>query len=126
MFRAGIGQGQRAVRGYHSFDADRVVPEVNNGGEMVEAIIRSIDAGVPVKPVTASRGKQTRAEPVAALWGDPPKRAPRVHMVGGFAELEDQLCTWVPGEEESPDRLDALVWAITDLMLEKQGSWRPL
>jgi phage terminase large subunit-like protein len=70
------GWGQRAVRAYHNFDADRLVPETNNGGEMVEAIIRSIDPAIPVKPVTASRGKQTRAEPVAALFGAPPKRPP--------------------------------------------------
>lgn len=120
------GWGQRAVRAYHHFEADRIVPEVNNGGEMVEAVIRTVDPKVPVKPVVASRGKQTRAQPVAALYGMPPKRPPRVHHVGVFTDLEDQLCTWVPEEEESPDRLDALVWAVTDLMLGKQGSWRPL
>jgi phage terminase large subunit-like protein len=120
------GWGQRAVRAHHHFDGDRITAEQNNGGEMVEHVIRTVDAAVPVKRVTASRGKQTRAEPVAALFGAPPKRPPRVHLVGGFPELEDQLCTWVPGEEDSPDRLDALVWAITDLMLEKEGSWRPL
>ena len=120
------GWGQRVVRAYHNFDADKIVAEANNGGEMVEAVIRTVDPNVPVKLVHASRGKQTRAEPVAALFGAPPKREPRVHLVGGHPELEDQLCTWVPGEEDSPDRLDALVWAITELMLEKQGSWRPL
>lgn len=120
------GWGQRAVRAHHSHDADRIVAEVNNGGEMVESVIRTVDASVPFKAVHASRGKQTRAEPVAALFGAPPKRPPRVHLVGGFPELEDQLCTWVPGDAKSPDRLDALTWAITDLMLGKQGSWRPL
>lgn len=120
------GWGQRAVRAYEKFDSDKVVAESNNGGEMVEAVIRTVDPNVPVKLVHASRGKQTRAEPVAALFGAPPKRPPRVHLVGGFPELEDQCCTWVPGDEDSPDRLDALVWAITELMLEKQGSWRPL
>lgn len=120
------GWGQRAVRAYSKHDADRIVAEVNNGGEMVEHVIRTVDKTVPVKSVTASRGKQTRAEPVAALYGAPPKRPPRVHHVGGFPELEDQLCTWVPGEEKSPDRLDALVWAITDLALGKQRTWRPL
>lgn len=120
------GWAQRAVRAYHNHDADRIVAEKNNGGEMVETTIRTADRNVPVKLVTASRGKQTRAEPVAALFGAPPKRPPRVHLVGGFPELEDQCCTWVPGESDSPDRLDALVWAVTELMLEKQGSWRPL
>jgi len=113
------GWGQRSVRAYHKFEADRIVAEVNNGGEMVEHVIRTVDRDVPYRAVHASRGKQTRAEPVAALFGAPPKRPPRVHLVGGFPELEDQLCTWVPGEEDSPDRLDALVWAITDLMFGK-------
>lgn len=120
------GWGQRAVRAYRSFDADRIVAEANQGGEMVEHVIRTVDAAVPVKLVRASRGKQTRAEPVAALFGAPPKRPARVHLLGGFPELEDQLCAWVPGDARSPDRLDALVWAVTELMLEAQGSWRPL
>lgn len=117
---------QRVVRTYHRHDADRVVPEVNHGGEMVEAMIRTTDETVPIKAVRASRGKEIRAEPVAALFGSPPKRAARVHLVGGFAKLEDQLTTWVPGEEKSPDRLDALVWGVTDTMLTKHGSWRPM
>lgn len=120
------GWGQRAVRAYHHHDADRIVAEINNGGEMVEHVIRTIDKSIPYKAVHASRGKQTRAEPVAALFGAPPKRPPRVHLVGGFPKLEDELCTWVPGDADSPDRLDALVWAITDLMLTKKSSWRPL
>ncbi len=111
------GWGQRAIRAFHHHKADRVVAESNNGGEMVSSVLRNVDRDVPVKLVHASRGKQTRAEPVAALFGNPPKRPPRVHLVGGFPELEDQLCTWVPGDANSPDRLDALVWAITDLML---------
>lgn len=120
------GWGQRAVRAFYHHDADRIVAEVNNGGEMVEHVIKTIDAKVPYKSVHASRGKQTRAEPVSSLFGAPPKRPPRVHLVGGFPQLEDELCTWVPGEADSPDRLDALVWAITDLMLTKRPSWRPL
>jgi phage terminase large subunit-like protein len=120
------GWGQRVARAYRSFDADRVVGEVNNGGEMVEYVVKSVDTTIPFKAVHASRNKQTRAEPVSALFGAPPKRPPKVHLVGGFSELEDQLCTWVPGEEDSPDRLDAMVWAVTDLMLGQQSSWRPL
>jgi phage terminase large subunit-like protein len=120
------GWGQRAVRAYRHFEGDRIVAEVNNGGEMVEHVIRTIDKNVPFKSVHASRGKQTRAEPVAALFGAPPKRPAKIHLVGGFPELEDQLCSWVPGDEDSPDRLDAMVWAITDLMLTNHGTWRPL
>lgn len=117
---------QRAIRAYHQYEADAIVAESNNGGEMVEAVIRAADPNVNVKLVHASRGKQTRAEPVAALYGAPPKRPPQVHHVGGFPKLEDQVCTWVPGDEDSPDRLDALVWALTDLMLGESTSWRPL
>lgn len=113
------GWATRAVRGYSEFDGDRIVAETNNGGEMVKEVIRAVDASVPYKSVTASRGKQTRAQPVSALY-----EQGRVHHVGAFPELEDECCTWVPGEEKSPDRLDALVWAITDLMLGKQSSWR--
>jgi len=104
-----------AVSGYHKFKADRIVAEVNFGGDMVESIIRIVDDLVPFKKVHASRGKAIRAEPVSALY-----EQGRIHHVGFFPELEDQLCEWVTGEK-SPDRLDAAVWAITDLMLEKQG-----
>jgi phage terminase large subunit-like protein len=120
------GWGNRAVRAYRQHEADRIVAEVNNGGEMVQHVITTVDDAVPFRSVHASRGKAIRAEPVAALFGNPPKRPPRVHLVGGFPELEDQLCTWVPEDDDSPDRLDALVWAITDLMLGKKSSWRPL
>ena len=105
-----------AVAGYHKFKADRIVAEVNFGGDMVESIIRIVDNLVPFKKVHASRGKAIRAEPVSALY-----EQGRIHHIGFFPELEDQLCEWVTGEK-SPDRLDALVWAITDLMLEKQES----
>lgn len=114
------GWGHTAVRAYHRHNADLIVGEVNNGGEMVEHVISTVDANVPFEPVHASRGKQIRAQPVASLYGNPPKRESRVHHVGGFPELEDELCTWVPGEEDSPDRLDALVWAVTKLLLEAE------
>ena len=104
-----------SVAGYHKFRADRIVAEVNFGGDMVGSIIRIVDKLVPFKKVHASRGKAIRAEPVSALY-----EQGRIHHVGFFPELEDQLCEWVTGEK-SPDRLDALVWAVTDLMLEKQG-----
>ncbi len=98
------------VQAYKTFHADRVVAEANQGGEMVAATIRAVDPKVPVLLVHASRGKYVRAEPVAALY-----EQNRVHHVGLFPELEDELVTWVPGDA-SPDRLDALVWAITALM----------
>lgn len=101
-----------AVTGYRIHSADRIVGEVNNGGDMVEHTIRTVDPMVAYKKVVASRGKQTRAEPIAALY-----EQGRIHHVGYFSELEDQLCEWVPGEGRSPDRLDALVWAITELMI---------
>lgn len=100
-----------AVTAYYRNKADRIVAEANQGGDMVIATISTADARVPTKKLWASRGKQTRAEPVAALY-----EQGKVHHVGSFPELEDQMCTWVPGED-SPDRMDALVWALTELML---------
>jgi len=113
-----VGWAEQAVIAHHQHEGDRIVAEVNNGGEMVEHVIRSVDEVVPYRAVHASRGKATRAEPVAALYGSPPERPSRIHHVGRFPDLEQQLCSWVPGAP-SPDRLDALVWAITDLMLRK-------
>ncbi len=101
----------QVITAYHAHSADRVIAEINNGGEMVETIIRSIDKQVSYKGIHASHGKLTRAEPVAALY-----EQGRIHHVGSFPELEDQMTSWVPGEK-SPDRMDALVWAITELML---------
>jgi predicted phage terminase large subunit-like protein len=112
---------KRVVSVYRMHDADRVIAEVNNGGELVEAVLRTVDPGLPFKSIHASRGKRTRAEPVAALY-----EQGKVHHVGGFAELEDELCTWIPGEGDSPDRLDALAWAITELMLGTGGPARIL
>lgn len=115
------GWGTRAVRAYHKWQADRITGEINFGGEMVEHVIASIDLTVPFKAVRASRGKAIRAEPVAALYGDGRKRESRIKLYGSFPELEDQLCTWVPGEgEKSPDRYDAKVWGVTDLFLEEE------
>jgi phage terminase large subunit-like protein len=101
--------------------ADRVVAEANNGGDMVASVLRAADSGLPVKLVHASRGKVARAEPVAALYG---RR--RVRHVGAFAGLEDELCGMVigggyEGPGRSPDRADALVWAVTELMLQRRG-----
>lgn len=101
------------VAAYHRQNADCIVYETNQGGDMVKNTLRTVDQSVPVAPVRATRGKYTRAEPVAALY-----EQGRVHHVGIFAELEDQMCEWEPGSE-SPDRLDALVWGLTYL---SQGS----
>lgn len=104
---------RRSVALYDEVGGDRIVAEVNNGGDLVEAVLRTVDLSVPVRKVHASRGKRVRAEPVAALY-----EQGRVHHVGGLPELEDQMTTWTPESSESPDRLDALVWAITDLAIE--------
>lgn len=110
-----LGWGKVSVAAYHARHADRVVGEVNNGGDLVERNIRAIDPNVSFHPVRASRGKYIRAEPVAALY-----EQGRIHHVGGFPDLEDQMCGWTPqGNEKSPDRLDALVWAITALLLDQ-------
>ena len=104
--------GRRAIGALENLRGDRIVAEVNNGGEMVETCLRTISADVRYRAVHASRGKQARAEPIASLY-----EQGRVHHVGVFDELEDQLCNWVPNQNmRSPDRLDALVWAIAELM----------
>lgn len=103
--------GRMVARTFHAHDADRVVPEVNQGGDMVISVLRTVDPTLPVRPVRASKGKYTRAEPVAALY-----EQGKVHHVGRFPLLEEQMTSWTPGDK-SPDRLDALVHALTDLML---------
>lgn len=100
----------QVVNAWHDWGADRVTAEVNNGGDLVGAVLRSVDPSVPVRSVSASRGKRVRAEPVAALY-----EQGRVHHVGAFTELEDEMTGWTPDAAKSPDRMDALVWAITDL-----------
>ncbi|WP_370183976.1 DNA-packaging protein [Alteriqipengyuania sp.] len=112
----------RAVaRAAGQWKADRVVAEANQGGAMVESVLRAGEVSLPVKLVHASRGKVARAEPVAALY-----EAGRVRHAGLFAKLEDQLCGLIvgggyEGPGRSPDRADALVWALTELMLGKSG-----
>lgn len=96
---------------YHRWRADRVVAEVNQGGKMVEHTIRTADPNIAYTAVTARVGKRTRAEPVSALY-----EQGRVHHVGQFGTLEDQMCEWVP-TDPSPDRMDALVWGMTELFL---------
>ena len=99
-----------AVAAYHRHKADRIIAESNNGGEMVEQTIKTVDPSVPVRLVHASRGKQTRAEPVSAIY-----EQGRGHHVGSFPALEDEMCLWIPGMA-SPNRMDALVWGATDLL----------
>jgi predicted phage terminase large subunit-like protein len=106
------GWARRAVQAYDDFDADAIVAEVNNGGDLVEQTIRTVRRTVPYIKVHASRGKQTRAQPVAALY-----EQGKVSHTDAFPELEEQLTSWTPESGASPDRLDALVWALTYLML---------
>jgi phage terminase large subunit-like protein len=113
----------RALAAYRKFAADRIVAEVNNGGDMVEATLRTVDGDAAFKAVRASRGKTVRAEPVAALY-----EKGRIHHLGALPNLEDQLCSFTVDFDRtrhggSPDRLDALVWAITELMVELPEGW---
>lgn len=101
---------------YDRYQADRVVAEVNFGGDMVESTLRSVAPSLPVSLVRASRGKQVRAEPVAALY-----ETGRIKHAHQFEALETQMTTWDPQNDSgSPDRVDALVWALTDLMLTNE------
>lgn len=105
--------GKAAVSLYNLHEADRIIGEANNGGDLVESNVRAIDKKVPFRKVHASRGKQARAEPISSLY-----EQGRVHHVGSLALLEDQMCQWEPGVSLwSPNRVDALVWALTELML---------
>lgn len=105
---------RRVVALYESLKADLVIGEVNQGGDLVESVLRTIAPELPYRAVRANRGKLLRAEPVAALY-----EQGRVHHVGTFAALEDEMTRFAPGliEQNSPDRVDALVWALTELLL---------
>ena len=107
------GWAKEAInKGHHKNMGDRIVAEINNGGALVEAVLRTVDATIPYTPIHASRGKRTRAEPISALY-----EQGKVHHVGMFPELEDELCNWDPlVDVKSPNRLDALVWAVTALV----------
>lgn len=110
---------EAASRLYHRFDADCVVAEINQGGDMVTSVLRTVEPSLPVRTVRASRGKWLRAEPVAALY-----EQGRVVHAGHFAALEDQMCDFGPdglSSGRSPDRLDALVWALTELVLNRRA-----
>lgn len=112
---------KKAVTLYRKWSADRIVAEKNNGGEMVETVIRTVDRSVPIKLVHASRGKVVRAEPISALY-----EQGRVHHVGRFDELEDQMCLFSidnirNSATGSPDRVDALVWGLTEVFNKITG-----
>lgn len=109
------GWGKRATTAYHEFKANLIIAERNFGGAMVQHVIQTSDPKVPYKEVTASRGKWVRAEPVAALY-----EQKKVHHVGSFPELEDEMCAFGPdglADDRSPNRVDALVWAVSELMV---------
>ena len=109
------GWGRRAVTAYHQHDADRIVAETNYGGAMVKAVIKTCDGTVAYKEVKASRGKVARAEPIAAMF-----EQGRIHLIGGLADLEDEMVLMTSDGyvgEGSPNRVDAAVWALTELML---------
>ena len=102
---------EKAVYAFELHKADRIIAETNNGGDLVVHLLQQVKNTVPVKKVTASRGKAVRAEPIAAL-----SEQGKLHMVGYFPELEDELCEYEPGTStKSPDRMDAMVWAVTEL-----------
>lgn len=103
---------KQAISAYNRHKADRIIAESNQGGDMVEHTIRTEYENAPVSQIRATDSKRTRAEPVSALY-----EQGKIHHVGMFSDLEDQMTQWVPGEK-SPDRMDALVWAFTELMLD--------
>ena len=109
------------ARGFEAWQADCVIAEANQGGEMVRSVLMAADAGLPIHLVHATRGKHVRAEPIAALY-----TAGRVRHADSFGALEDQMCSFgaPDGPRASPDRVDALVWAITDLLMGRGGAPR--
>ena len=112
--------GRIAINAFYEWEADRIVAETNNGGDLVERLIRNIDTNVPYRSVRATRGKILRAEPIAALY-----EQDRVHHIGLYPELEQQMCSYTGETNTSPDRLDALVWGLTELSKSKgQVNWR--
>ena len=107
----------KAINAYHRHEASGIVVEVNQGGDMIKAILHQMDNTVPVKEVRATKGKHVRAEPVVALY-----EQGLVEHVNGLDDLEDQMMSWIPHESDSPDRVDALVWAAHHLMLNRSPS----
>lgn len=114
------GWARKAINCFYDWDADRIVAEVNNGGDLVERLLRGMDVNIPYRSVRATRGKLVRAEPIAALY-----EQRRVHHIGYFPELESQLCSYTGETKPSPDRLDALVWGISEISRSKgEVNWR--
>ena len=102
---------RKITSNFELYKADRIIAETNNGGDLVVHLLQQVNPNLPVKKVTATRGKAVRAEPIASLY-----EQGRVHHIGMFPELEEQMCEWEPGvSKDSPDRMDALVWALTEL-----------
>ncbi len=109
---------QTVEKAYYNYKADRVVAEINKGGDLVEGVLKTVAPHLSYHPVRATRGKYARAEPVAALY-----EQGKVFHIKPFLDLESQMCTYVPGQgQKSPDRMDALVWAVTSLMLDSESS----
>ena len=110
-----------AIKAFYEWDADRIVAEVNNGGDLVERLLRNVDSNIPYRSVRATRGKLTRAEPISALY-----EQKRVHHIGYYEELEAQMCNYTGlSSQGSPDRLDALVWGLFELSKSRGNvSWR--
>lgn len=113
--------GNIAVNLFYRYNANMIVAETNNGGDLVTRLLRSIDSNVPIKTVHATRGKVIRAEPISALY-----EQKKVFHVGTFTDLEDQMCSFTGDiKGKSPDRLDALVWALTQLSVSTgKPIWR--
>lgn len=112
------GWAEAAIKAYRKHNADRIVCERNAGGEMCESVIRQVDPNVSLKLVHASRGKRVRAEPVAAVF-----EQGRAYFAGDFPDLIDELCTWVPDDPHSPDRLDAMTWAMSELIENRRAGF---
>ena len=110
---------KKAIECYYQFEADRIVCEVNNGGDLIEKLLRVQDVNVPYTSVRATRGKMLRAEPISALY-----EQDKVHHVGFFKELENQMTSYTPYTTKSPDRLDAVVWALTSLQSSGKAIFR--
>lgn len=109
-----------AIQSFHRFQADTIIAEINQGGDMVTSVLRAVDATIPVQTVRANRGKWVRTEPIAALYAQG-----RVQHGKGLEALEDEMCAMTPNGKaggRSPDRVDALVWALNSLMLENQAA----
>lgn len=112
--------GRIAINAFYNWQADLICAEVNNGGDLVERLIRNIDSTISYRSVRATRGKILRAEPISALY-----EQRKVHHVGQYPELESQMCSYTGETNSSPDRLDALVWGLTELSKSKgEVNWR--